>query len=268
MREAEWGVSGGAPVEAEQVLGPVAVACLTGQRVEPKHREGARRGAGRPRVVLGRPRPMHQRLAVFGCEVQTVVPELLVDEIDELVGAFEVPLLERGLVQVDQRLGQERVVVEKTGHPRRPVLPGTVDAAVGHGHLVGDEVDGASGSLQVAGVPGRLVRGAQPLDHERVPAGQDVLAPPRTSPPRPGAEELFAQTVQARLFLRIEFDGAMEDRGAMLEVAVLADTVGVAGERSGILAQRGVHLLGGPDVELATRRPGDRRCRPLPYGRA
>jgi hypothetical protein len=103
---------------------------------------------------------MHKPFAIRGCEVKSVIPILLEDEVDELYGALEIPWDERRLVEVEKRVGQKRVVVEEAGHLRYTLSPSTIDASVRHGHPLRHKVGSAPRGGEIGSDAGRLVGGA------------------------------------------------------------------------------------------------------------
>src|SRR5260370_25068489 len=107
MREPEGFFGRRGSVHPNHVLGAVAVTIAARQFMKPQEREHARGRTRRPRVVVRRAWPVHEPLAVPGCEVEPVLPELLEDELDELRGSIEIPLFEPGLIEDAERVVPE-----------------------------------------------------------------------------------------------------------------------------------------------------------------
>src|ERR1700731_4433613 len=183
----------------------------------------ASRGA-KPNGFLGAA-PVHKSFAVRGCEVEPVIPKLLEDEVDELHGAFEIPWDERRLVEVEKRVGQKRVVVEEAGHLCHTSSPGAIDASMRHGHPRREEVVSALCSGKMRSGASRLVGGAQALDHEWVPACEDVVITAGPHPLLSIGEELVAQPRETGFFQGVKLDRTIEDSGPVLEIASVGDAV-------------------------------------------
>src|SRR6201999_1581702 len=93
----------------------VLVARIAGQPGEAQQTERGRRGAGRDRRVLELLAARDQRLVVVGGGEEAAalgVGEALQDRVRERARLAEPARVERGLVQGQQRLEQERVILE------------------------------------------------------------------------------------------------------------------------------------------------------------
>jgi hypothetical protein len=88
-------------------------------------------------------------LTLLGREVESIVPELVEDEVAKPLGVFEITSVETGFIEVDERVSQKRVVVEEARHLGRAVLPGPIEATVWHAHPLHQEIGCAPGGLKV-----------------------------------------------------------------------------------------------------------------------
>src|ERR1700730_9927950 len=103
----------------EHLLGAVMVRIAARQFVQ--SREHARRGPRRPSGVMRGGRTMHEPLTLLGREVESIVPELVKDEVAKPLGVFEITSVAAGFIEVDERVSQKRVVVEEARHLGRAV---------------------------------------------------------------------------------------------------------------------------------------------------
>ena len=194
---------------------------------------------------------MHQGFGVGRREVQPIVPEFLENAVGELARAREISGVETRLVKIEQRIGQHRVIVQKSSHASRAITPRPVHATVGHAQPGRKKIGGGPRRLQIPIRSGRLVGRTQALDHQRVPARDDVFVAARANAPRPLAEQSRTQSVEPSRVGRVQLDGPVGHRAAALEIPVLGDPKRTARERAILRAERLVDLRRSPNVEAA-----------------
>ena len=233
------------PDRAERRL---LVAILARQCREPQQGERGGRLAGGDRVVLDLLAPGDQLLVVLvGREEPAVlaVGEALEDRVGERLRLGEPPRVERRLVERQQRVEQERVVLEHRPQPRLAAVVGAQEAAVLVAHAGDEEVRAPHRGVAVDGLVERGGGVGERRDHQRVPARQALVVEPGPHPLRTRLVELRAQRVAVRRVGR----RAHEDVRA-LEVAPLGHPE-VLDRLIGLVAEHLADLGHGPDVELA-----------------
>ena len=103
------------PSGASAASAALAVAALAGQRGQAQQHERGHGAAGRQGVVLQAARSCHERLGVVGRVVEAAVvgAEVRQDEVRQLARSDEEALLEGGLVERQQAVGEVGVVLER-----------------------------------------------------------------------------------------------------------------------------------------------------------
>ena len=165
---------------------------LSGEHAEPQERLDRHRAAGRHGVVEEIAGPDDQALVIDARVVEAlrlVVPE----ETQHLVGQparlVDEAALERGLVHLDQRRRDHRVVLEIGLQLGPAVLPGAEEAPVGP-HRAEHEVGVPDGRGDVIGTAERAAGLRERATGQPVPGGQDLVVAPGMHAPLADGEEL------------------------------------------------------------------------------
>ena len=127
------------------------IALFPGYRGESEQHNGRHGVPGRQRVVLDVLRTSHQRLVVVGGveEPGGRVCEALQHGVHELTGRDEPAVLEGGLVQREQAVGEVAVVLEHAVARCAAVLPGSLQPPARSAEAVEDGVRGLDGDRAI-----------------------------------------------------------------------------------------------------------------------
>ena len=171
------------------------VARLAGEPGQPQEPERGGRGAGRDRGILELLAARDQRLVVGGGGEEPAalgVGEAVEDLVRDPFRLGEPARLERCFVQRQQRLEQERVVLEVGAQVRGAAVVRAQQAAVGPAQLASHELGGVARGVEIARLSEDSAGVRQRRDHERVPGRQPLVV-------EPGAHALLARRQQGGL---------------------------------------------------------------------
>ena len=239
--------------ERDAALGGVGVAHLAGKCREASERPGRRGVAARRRLVLPRLRPVKELLvARTGKEeaAPLAVLELLKEHIGKRARKFKVRPRELGLHELEQRSGQERVIVEIGIEVRAAVLVGRKQpAALPHART--NEIERTPGGrdpILATEYPAGVRHAA---DRKRIPGHQHLVIAARTNAPLARSKELVPRRFDQRLGRRRQAIG--ETQMPVLAFEVGRTIQAIAGREDRVFggAEQRLHLASVPDVELA-----------------
>src|SRR5262249_19896289 len=191
-------------VELHRALGSGEVSRFPHQVPQPLQGEGGDAIAGRRGTVLAGFGAVYQVLMVVRYEEKAAflaVFEPVEEDLREVSGERQIPRLEFGLQQLEQRFQQQRVIVEVGVQVRNPILVRREKPPLAP-KIRAQKIDGTARGFEPAGLAKNARGPRQALYHHRVPARQHLLAPPRAHAPFPGREELAARGGQPGRALR------------------------------------------------------------------
>src|SRR5262249_53918289 len=156
----------------------VSVAALAAQRGEPQEAEGRRGVAGGDRVVADLLAPRDQILVVGGGREEGAalgVAEAIDHRLRYGLRLLVPALLEARFVQRQERLEQERVVLEVGVEASLAVAVGAQQVPLGVAQRPEDELGAGASGVEVLRPPERRSGLGQGADRERVPRGEALV---------------------------------------------------------------------------------------------
>ena len=194
-------VGGEGPGQLLSELVVVGIRCDMADPQEVVHRHRVARGRGTVVDLLGSDQ---QLLAIVGCEEKAptrIIRESLHHRPVQRQCGGEVPVLEGGLVELQQTPHKESVVVEVPRGRRRPLAVAVGQATVPVEQRGEDEVRGTTGGVdQVWPLDDRAGLG-QGSDHHAVPFRQDLVVEVGSNALAPGLEQAGSDVLQPALQL-------------------------------------------------------------------